>query len=170
MILRFREPFWDDASFVRERAAGRDTRLARPDFVHDPRAAFPTWWVPSPARAPVLVGWAGGPAAERLAGLAPAAVVARSLEALAGAMAVPLRSLERRLEAWREHDWQRDPCTLGAYTYVAVGGTGAPQALARPLDATLFFAGEATDADAIGTVDGALASGRRAAQRLLASL
>lgn len=170
VILLFREPFWDDAPFVGARVAGRDGSRARPDFLHAPRSAFPTWWAPSPSRAPVLVGWAGGPAAERLAPLHGATLVARSLEALAGVMAVPLRSLERRLAAWREHDWQSDPSTLGAYSYVAVGGMGAPAALARPLDGTLFFAGEATDRDAIGTVDGALASGRRAAARLLDSL
>jgi monoamine oxidase len=35
---------------------------------------------------------------------------------------------------------------------------------------TLFFAGEATDADFAGTVDGAIRSGERAARQVLASL
>jgi monoamine oxidase len=38
------------------------------------------------------------------------------------------------------------------------------------LGRTLYFAGEATDAEEMGTVAGALASGRRAARRILRSL
>jgi monoamine oxidase len=38
------------------------------------------------------------------------------------------------------------------------------------VDGTLFFAGEATTADMIGTVAGALASGRRAAREALEAL
>ena len=44
---------------------------------------------------------------------------------------------------------------------------GAPRALRRPVDGTLFFAGEATNGEQIGTVAGALASGRRAAREAL---
>ena len=44
----------------------------------------------------------------------------------------------------------------------------AQEALARPLETTLFFAGEATDtAGHNGTVHGAIASGRRAAKEIL---
>jgi monoamine oxidase len=38
------------------------------------------------------------------------------------------------------------------------------------VDGTLFFAGEATTPDQMGTVAGALASGRRAAREALRSL
>jgi len=49
-----------------------------------------------------------------------------------------------------------------------VGGADAPALLERPVDDTLFFAGEATLSDGrIGTVDGALASGERAAKDVL---
>ena len=47
---------------------------------------------------------------------------------------------------------------------------GAPRTLGRPVEGTLFFAGEATIPDKIGTVAGALASGRRAAREALRSL
>ena len=46
----------------------------------------------------------------------------------------------------------------------------APRALARPVAGTLFFAGEATDAEDIGTVAGAITSGRRAGRQLAESL
>jgi monoamine oxidase len=65
------------------------------------------------------------------------------------------------------HDWQRDPFARGAYSYLLAGGAGARRMLARPLEGTLFFAGEATDfRGEAGTVAGALQSGRAAARAL----
>ncbi|MGZ8263054.1 MAG: FAD-dependent oxidoreductase, partial [Burkholderiales bacterium] len=69
--------------------------------------------------------------------------------------------------AWL-HDWQRDPYARGAYSYVVVGGDKARAQLAAPLAGTLFFAGEAADAEGeAGTVAGALQSGLRAAREVL---
>jgi len=50
-----------------------------------------------------------------------------------------------------------------------VGADDAREVLARPLEATVFFAGEATDSDEAGTVTGALQSGVRAARETLAA-
>jgi monoamine oxidase len=68
------------------------------------------------------------------------------------------------------HDWSRDPYALGAYSYIGVGGVDAPKQLARPVEHTLFFAGEATDSENSGTVEGAITSGQRAAKQCLKSL
>jgi hypothetical protein len=49
-----------------------------------------------------------------------------------------------------------------------VGGSGAREALARPIDDTLYFAGEATATGGeAGTVAGALMSGYAAANTIL---
>ena len=82
---------------------------------------------------------------------------------------MPRRELEEQLDAWFSHDWRADPFARGAYSYIGVGGAGAPRARGRPVEGTLFFAGEATNGEQIGTVAGALASGRRAARELLRS-
>jgi monoamine oxidase len=66
-------------------------------------------------------------------------------------------------------NWQTDPFSRGAYSYTGVGGRDAHAALARPVDGTLFFAGEATNAGQSGTVAGAIASGYRAAREMLGS-
>ncbi len=121
----------------------------------------------APRQLPVLTAWAGGPRAEVLLGRPESDIIARSLEALATVMSVPRAWLERRLESWAWHDWRADPYSRGAYSYALVGGASAASALARPLDGTLFFAGEATDAEESGTVQAALASGRRAAREVL---
>jgi monoamine oxidase len=72
--------------------------------------------------------------------------------------------------AWT-HNWRDDPFARGAYSYLVVGGTDAPTKLSRPLEQTLFFAGEATDPEGrTGTVHGAIATGRRAAEQLLGAL
>jgi monoamine oxidase len=69
------------------------------------------------------------------------------------------------------HNWERDPFSRGAYSYAAVGGSGAARKLARPVEQTIFFAGEATDTDGhSGTVEGALATGSRAARGVLLAL
>ena len=70
-------------------------------------------------------------------------------------------------QVWH-YDWQSDPYSRGAYSYVPVGGLQATKALAQPVEDTLFFAGEATDYEALGgTVDSAISTGRRAAREIL---
>jgi monoamine oxidase len=131
-------------------------------FFHVPQAQFPTFWTPLPMRAPLLTAWAGGPKAERLTGLDEYKLVraaVSSVEAIFGHA--------EGLAAAYVQDWQADPYSRGGYSYVLVGGDGARQALAEPLKDTLYFAGEATDADEAGTVAGALRSGLRAAKEIL---
>lgn len=64
--------------------------------------------------------------------------------------------------------WTTDPFALGAASFTPVGVlAGTRLALGKPVDDRLFFAGEATDEDAPGTVRGAITSGARAAEELL---
>ena len=168
VILRFREPFWEEPGFFRRRASRAvGVKPNRIDFLHTDAGDFPTWWLARPWQAPLLTAWAGGPRADRLADLDEAALVDRALHGLGRMLDVPRHRLDDGLESWRTHDWRRDPFSRGAYSYVGVGGLPAQRALGRPVLDTLFFAGETTEPDEIGTVAGALASGRRAAQRIL---
>jgi len=149
VAMRFAKPFWDE----------RHPGVA---FFHSLAAPFPTFWTPLPMRAPLVTAWAGGPKASRLAGLPPKELLRHALASLRSVLGrVP------RPEASLAHDWQADPFARGGYSYVLVGGQGARAALARPVEGTLFFAGEATDADEAGTVAGALRSGFRAAREIL---
>ena len=75
--------------------------------------------------------------------------------------------LDDLLASSHTHDWQADPFSRGAYSYASVGGTRAHATLAKPVESTLFFAGEATNGKEIGTVSGAIASGKRAASECL---
>ena len=76
-----------------------------------------------------------------------------------------LRSL---LVSAHAHDWQSDPFSLGAYSYAPKGAVTASEEMARPVEDTLYFAGEHTDTSGHwGTVHAAMRSGLRAAQQLL---
>ncbi|MFB9311197.1 hypothetical protein BJY17_002987 [Agromyces hippuratus] len=69
--------------------------------------------------------------------------------------------------AMRRSRWGVDPFSRGAFSFDSVGST--PQlrrALAEPVEGRLVFAGEATDPDRPGTLEGARASGIRAAADL----
>jgi monoamine oxidase len=164
LVLRFREPFWESPRLARRAGAS----LARLGFLHADGAPFPVWWTQYPERVPQLVAWCGGGAARDLIGRPLPVLRERAIAALARALGLTARDVRRDLRRVWHHDWAGDPLARGAYSYVMVGGVDAPRTLARSLARTLFFAGEATVSDGrIGTVDGAIASGQRAAAQLL---
>jgi monoamine oxidase len=91
-----------------------------------------------------------------------------SLESLSHIFNTSKQLLEESLEQFYTHNWHKDPFTAGAYSYVPVGGLDAQSELAKPLEDTLFFAGEATnDMGHHATVHGAIATGIRAANGIL---
>jgi monoamine oxidase len=151
VAMRFHSRFWE-------------ARAPEVAFFHVPEAAFPTFWTPLPMRAALLTAWAGGPKAARLTGSSREKLLAAALRTVAQVFG---KDSPNQLAAAYVQDWQADPCSRGGYSYVRVGGAGARESLAEPLEDTLFFAGEATDADEAGTVAGALRSGQRAARQLL---
>jgi monoamine oxidase len=167
IVFRFREVFWEDDGFLRDRMP-RGSRNGSPlGFVQSPGEDVPVWWTADPARAPVLTGWAGGPDSAPLLRMDEKSRAERSLQCLSRMLAMPRAQLDGLVDRWWTYDWSRDPFSLGAYSYIGVGGTGAPEALARPLRGTLFFAGDYLSGGTMGTVEGALEGGRRAALRLL---
>jgi monoamine oxidase len=161
----FRERFWEK---LRPPGSRESKTLADLSFLLSQEDWFPTWWTTLPAQLPIITGWAPFQCAERLSGQSNEFVIERSLLTLGKLLGVPRHELENLLQSTYWHDWQNDPLSRGAYSYVRVGGEGAQQCLAMPVDNTLFFAGEATDISGHhGTVHGAIASGKRAAQQIL---
>ena len=130
---------------------------------------FPVWWISRPAPGPVVTGWAGGRRTKELARLAEGERVRVGLEALARALGMDVDRLRQDLRGGFSHDWRGDPFARGAYSYAGVGGRHAGAELAVPVDATIFFAGEATQSDGRNaTVHGAIASGTHAAKEVAA--
>jgi monoamine oxidase len=135
-------------------------------FFFAPESTPPTWWTTSPKPGSTLTGWIAGRKTKRLEmDLLPET----GLETLSFMLGSTLHEVRKHLLRWHMHDWQTDPYSLGAYTYVPRGAIGASDQLSQPVAQTLFFAGEHTDTSGHwGTVHGALRSGYRAARQLLA--
>ncbi len=155
--LCFREAFWETQAALRALA-----------FIHAPDESFTTIWQPLPLRVPVLLAWAGGPAARRLHGWPEEAVIQEALRTIERLYGV--QDPGRYLVSACLCDWQRDPFAQGAYSYVRPGGLAARRVLSQPVHDTIFLAGEATDPEEPATVAGALQSGYRAARNLLATV
>jgi monoamine oxidase len=152
IVLQLRESLWaDDVGFL-----------------HSSDPDFDVWWTSYPMRAPVIVGWRGGPGASRLLRLPLEEIAAKSIASLARHLHITSARTRGMVEGIWMHDWQNDPFSRGAYSYQLVGGADATDALARSLKGTLFFAGEATGSGgSTGTVDGAIGTGRRAARQVI---
>jgi len=166
IVLHFRERFWENLDIP---GTGGDEDLSQLGFIHCPDVPIPTWWTLLPERTSVLVGWAGGPAAEKFLTRNHDEVLASAFESLAPIFGQSEDYIRNNLASSFMHDWQNDPFTRGAYAYIPVNGLDAQLALSRPVENTLFFAGEATSAGHIGTVHGAIQSGRRAAKEVIIS-
>jgi len=168
-LFKFREPFWEDPAVAR--AVHVKEGLKKAVFLHGPDLPFPTWWTALPLRLSMLTAWAGGPKARALAGLPRAMLIDAALDSLGKLLHQSRARLRSLLEKAHVYDWLSDPYSRGAYSYITVGSKRARKVLAKPIQKTLFFAGEATDTSGqASTVAGALASGERAAREVLASL
>ena len=138
-------------------------------FFHAPGQPFRTFWT-GRAGSAWLTAWSGGPPAARLGVGSAGSIVdqaiasARTMFSAAGHR--PAEPVETHF-----HDWQRDPFSMGAYSYVTAGAEDARGRLAAPVDGVLFFAGEATESSGeAATVAGALMSGERAAAEYVRTL
>ncbi len=151
VVLRFAEPFWELRDF-------------HPGYLQSPESPFVTFWTARPWPEAHFTCWSGGSQTENV-GKRP---VAQAVESLAAALDFSVDKLQKYLIDSHYHNWCRDPFSRGAYSYVRVGGENAREILAEPLDDTLYFAGEACALDdRTGTVDGAIATGLKAADEIL---
>lgn len=178
LVLGFRDSFWETLSAVnRDRGVRAGRASGRPGTDRSTMAflygdfPFTVFWTALPVRAPVLVAWAGGPAARHLATGGVEMAIDAALGSLAHLLGLDRAFVEARLEAWHHHDWIHDPFSRGAYAYLPVGGLEAQASLRQPVDDMLFFAGEAlAEEGEFGTVHGAIRTGRRAAVEVLRAL
>jgi len=161
VTILFRERWWTQ----RPRSSPRGASLESLTFLHGEAGEVPIWWSLHPMLAPALVGWAGGPAALQLSGRDD--VEERAIASVAANFGVTRRRVAAQLVQVFTHDWQHDPFSRGAYSYGLVGGADWAKRLARPIDRTLWLAGEAASREGnTGTVHGAIASGHQAAQSI----
>ena len=154
VTLRFDKPFWEEVPM-----------FADASFLLSREQPFPTWWTTAPISAPIITGWSAGPSADELMDRPREEVMRKAIDCLRRILKLPSTGVR----AAYVHDWQADPLTRGAYSYVPAGSMAARQVLSQPVSGTLYFAGEATETSGhSATVHGAIRSGLRAAQQILA--
>ena len=167
-VLRFRQAFWQDDVYLKNHASNGHISKNGVNFVHSEEQDVPVWWTSLPSQAPILTAWAGGPKAESLLAEDEGTRINKVIVAMTRVFGVSRRLVDESLECWSSHDWSKDQFSRQAYTYVGVGGISAAKTLARPVGDTIYFAGEATDLEEMGTVAGAIKSGQAAARKILA--
>ncbi len=161
VVTLFKDRWWTE----KLRAAPSGASMDALSFLFGDSGDFPVWWTLHPAHLPAMVGWVGGPRATRMAGLSSEEKRDRAIASLAKNFGVSKRRVESQLEDFWTHDWDTDPFSRGAYSYPLVGGSQAAKQLSRPIENTLWIAGEAADAEGRnGTIHGAIGSGRAAAK------
>ncbi|MBV8365552.1 MAG: FAD-dependent oxidoreductase [Candidatus Eremiobacteraeota bacterium] len=161
VMIAFRTPFWQTI----EGGRYQDSSFFRCDG-----GTFAAFWTQAPQVERTICAWVGGPKAIALQGAAPEELIELAVDGVGALLGQSARA-RGEFEAGAVHDWHADPFSRGVYSYVAVGDDDPRAALAAPVDATLFFAGEATSTDGQGgTVNGALVTGRRAAAEAAAVL
>ncbi|WP_158534943.1 flavin monoamine oxidase family protein [Mucilaginibacter hurinus] len=163
VLLEFDQPFWEHGAL--EMPEGEGLKNMGFLFIGE---AIPTWWTQSPQRSTLLTGWLGGPAAFDKKDLSDDEILQLSLISLSNVFKIPTEKLKAKLVAWRTANWTADPFTRGSYAYDTVSSPAARMVLDKPIEDTLYFAGEYLyDGPAMGTVEAALTSGMKAAKKVI---
>ena len=163
ILLEFNAPFWEDEQ-TRELTGDNPKKMG---FLLSDEE-IPTWWTQLPKQSPVLTGWLGGPAAAKMKGEVDSALLQKALESLSNIYKRSVDELQNKLVAFNIANWTNDPFTLGSYAYDTVDAHLAREILQKPIDNTIFFAGEYLyEGHAMGTVEAALTSGKEVAGKIL---
>ena len=158
ILLRFKSCWWKNA-------LGND--LGRATFILTD-GDISAWWTQYPEEHPVLTGWIPGPVASAYKGASESAILEMALASLSQTFAIGADSIQESYLGGKVFNWPADPLALGAYSYSAVGAEAACAEFRKPVDHKIFFAGEALfTGKETATVEGALASGLEAAEKML---
>jgi len=159
--LLFRERWW---------STHEEVMLGKLSFLFARDAMPSVWWTAHPWETRTLTGWIGGPRSAAFDQFTREQVGDAACKELARIFALPLAELRGQLIFCATYDWQADPLSRGAYSYVPAGSLDAVLKMATPIERTLYFAGEHTDTTGHwGTVHAAMRSGMRAAKQVLLS-
>lgn len=163
LLLEFSSIFWEDEAIAA--LTGKDPKQM--GFILSDQI-IPTWWTQQPQRSAVLTGWLGGPAAANKKDATDEEMLELALQSLANIFKKDVNDLRKTLVAFNCANWTADRFTRGSYAYDMVASANARAILSKPIDHTVFFAGEYLyDGPAMGTVEAALTSGAQVARRLL---
>ncbi len=112
---------------------------------------------------PLLLAYSGGEKARQLETFSDEEIIKKTMTNLKKYFGNSIPEPE----AYLNTRWARDPFSVGSYSYMQTGSSGADyDAMAEPVANRLFFAGEATCPRYPATTHGAYLSGIREAERI----
>ena len=155
ILVEFGAPFWKEP-------AGRTLFVISEEDI-------PTWWTQPQAGSRLLTGWLAGGRMRAFLQLNEQQRVDACLRSLAGIFSMDMEALRKNMTAVRIVDWAESPYVRGGYSYDTVGAADAKARLSASVEGTIWFAGEALyEGIAPGTIEAALTSGEKVAEKILA--
>jgi monoamine oxidase len=165
ILLLFNESFWKKKE-TRERT-GHDLKKL---FFLNSDASVPTWWTQYPSEVPLLTGWLSGSAAKERMDLHEEKILQEAIASLALIFKASEEYLKNNLSAWKIMNWNKDVFAHGSYTYATVDAEKQVETAGKPVEHTLFFAGEAFSPESgYGLVEAAVNSGLKTAKLVLSA-
>ena len=162
-LFEFKTAFWEKENINVHRHMPGLNFLFSDAFV-------PTWWTQKPSEMPLLTGWLAGPVLRKIR-LDDGYLLDEATRSLTYLFGCTQEYLQNELRFSKVVNWSKDEFSRGAYAYKTLQTAAALKTFYKPVDHTIFFAGEALyDGPEMGTVEAALASGRDVAEEILKRL
>jgi monoamine oxidase len=156
VLLEFDSPFWGG-----HKPAGRTLFVLSDE-------AVPTWWTQADDDCPLMTGWVSGERIRALRAMGREGQLESCLRSLGSIFGLDAAILHARLRFAAILDWEKASAIRGGYSFDTVGASAARAMLARPVEDTLYFAGEGLyEGDVPGTVEAAFCSGVQVADAIL---
>jgi monoamine oxidase len=151
VVLRFKEPFWPE-----------DSRKIY--YSSTIRGEFP-WFDVVEAGKPILLCWLACSYAIIMEKETDEEIISRVLKILKMIFGEKVTALVE----YKVSKWNRDPFACGSYTYVPAGTKSEEMVnnLRQPVQNTLYFCGEGTTEEYMGTVHGAYITGEETATKII---
>lgn len=159
-ILEFDCAFWLDKKFLKER------NISAPSYIFTGEK-IPTWWTQYPSKTPILTGWLAGPSSYKIKNYSEKQFKALLLKSLSALFNMAPDYLEKRLINYKVMNWIKEPHILGGYSFSTLQTEKARAFLNQPYENTFYFAGEYILPNSTSTVDAALISGKKVAEKIL---
>lgn len=127
---------------------------------------IPTWWTQLPDDSNILTGWLAGPRANEMSKINNDEIMKMAFDSLASIFNLSPEVVRKNIKAAKIFNWKSDPFSVGAYSYATLNRLHWLHILNQPIENTIYFAGEALESENTGTVEAALVSGIKAAERI----
>ncbi len=154
-IVQFRKPIW--SSFQKNIS-----------FILS-EEQIPTWWTRTINDNHYLVGWKGGPQVLSIGDKDDESLLQLAYQSLTSIFRINMEELKEQVVHAEVRNWFRNDFSEGGYSFPLVETKAAREILSRPVEDTIYFAGEGVfEGKQAGTVEAALLSGRAVARRIRA--